>query len=121
MIAIVQLGLGFYVTSLFFIEKEFAEIRSFPHNVAIILYIVTGESADIGLTATLSYYLREIQSKTEFGRTDKMLRLLTIWGLNSGLTMAIAAIVVMIAFLASPNTLLFLTIHLLVSKVYTNW
>jgi len=120
LIATAQLAEGFYVIWVFFTGETFDSLKIPRNNLAIIVYSVASQVDDTCICLALGYYLWRSRSRAGFRRTDRMLKLLTIWTVNSGLMMDVGAFVSMITYLASPNTLLFLAIQLWISKVYTN-
>jgi len=115
-IGIAQMGLGGWVSALMFVEKAFTRIPKF--KPALTLQVSFGIAGDLLIGFTLCYYL--FKSRTGVGRTNQILNTLIIWTVNTGLTMAITETCVLITFLASPYTFVFIAIHFFVSKVYSN-
>jgi len=115
-IGIAQMGVGCWLTALMFIEKSFTTLPRFKPSLS--LQAGFGTAGDILIGLTLCYYL--FRSRTGIGRTNQLLNTLIIWTVNTGLTMAITEVSVLITYLASPRTFVFIAIHFFVSKVYSN-
>ncbi|KAH9950884.1 hypothetical protein B0H21DRAFT_406834 [Amylocystis lapponica] len=70
----------------------------------------------IACTICLQLYL----NRTGFGRTEKMITLLSLYTINSGLMTTFVSLGDMIAYLVAPNTLTFEIFNVTVSKAYAN-
>jgi len=115
-VGITQLALGGWLSAEFFIQKAFVKIPEF--KTGLIFQLSFGIMGDILIGFTLCYYL--FKSRTGVGRTNQLLSTLIIWTVNTGLNMAMSEVCVLATFLASPRTFIFLAVHFLVSKVYSN-
>jgi len=115
-VGITQMGLGSWLSSLLFVEKAFVKIPEYKPALGIQLGF--GITGDFLIGFTLCYYLWK--SRTGTGRTNQMLNTLIIWTVNTGLTMAITEVLVLVTYLASPHTFIFIAIQFFISKVYSN-
>lgn len=79
----------------------------------------SGSIADCIITASLVYYLRD--HKTGFNsRTDSLLDKLTYWTVNCGLLPSVVGVAVIVCFIIMPDNMIYLALHLLLSKLYAN-
>jgi len=73
---------------------------------------------DIIISGTICYQL--YRGRTGFAQTDRILNILTIYTIHTGLLPTLLTLAGLIAYKASPNTLIFDTFQIIVSKAYAN-
>lgn len=113
-----RLTFGCVVTARMFQIKVLARLPD-----AMSAYVGTGMGAgslaDCIITASLVYFLRT--HRTGFSsHTDSLLDKLTYWTVNCGLLPSIVGIAVIICFIIMPDNMIYLALHLLLSKLYAN-
>ncbi|KAM5530902.1 hypothetical protein V8D89_015434 [Ganoderma adspersum] len=79
----------------------------------------SGTLADCIITGTLTFYLQTHKSGYNT-RTDNFVDKITYWTVNTGMLTSIVGIVVIITFSTMPHNMVFLAIHLFLSKLYAN-
>ncbi|KAM5539675.1 hypothetical protein V8D89_006784 [Ganoderma adspersum] len=75
-----------------------------------------GTLADCIITGTLVYYLRKHKSGFNKCFLDKI----TYWTVNNGMLTSIVGLVVILTFSTMPTNMIYLSVHLLLSKLYAN-
>ncbi|KAL7277632.1 hypothetical protein ACG7TL_008559 [Trametes sanguinea] len=76
-----------------------------------------GTLADIIITSSLVYFLREHKSGfNQYVTLDKII----YWTVNNGLLTSVVGLVVIVTFSVMPDNMVFLGVHLLLSKLYAN-
>ncbi|PCH43295.1 MFS general substrate transporter [Wolfiporia cocos MD-104 SS10] len=78
-----------------------------------------GSVADCIITGALVHYLRTHRSGFS-SRTDNLLDKLTYWTVNCGVLTSTVGIAVIICFVSMPDNMIYLALHLLLSKLYAN-
>ncbi|PIL26410.1 hypothetical protein GSI_12167 [Ganoderma sinense ZZ0214-1] len=78
----------------------------------------SGTLADCIITGALTYFLQT--RKSGFNTTDNFVDKITYWTVNTGMLTSIVGIVVIITFSTMPHNMVFLAIHLFLSKLYAN-
>lgn len=79
---------------------------------------VTTSVLDLVVAGTICYQL--YRGRTGFSHTDRMLHLLTIYTIHTGLIPTIISVLDLITYKASPSTLTFELFNIVVSKAYAN-
>ncbi|KAL1940667.1 hypothetical protein VTO73DRAFT_8102 [Trametes versicolor] len=102
---------------------EMLRLKSFSEFVKKFSYVFTlglGTSTglDILITGILCYYLR--QRKSGLARMDHVIGLLTVYTVENGMLTCVTTAVSLVCWLAMPNNLIFLGLHLAISKMYAN-
>ncbi|KAI1795263.1 hypothetical protein LXA43DRAFT_1090915 [Ganoderma leucocontextum] len=77
-----------------------------------------GTLADCIITGSLVYYLRS--HKSGFNDIDTFLDKITYWTVNNGMLTSIVGLVVILTFSTMPTNMVYLSVHLLLSKLYAN-
>ncbi|KAL1940668.1 hypothetical protein VTO73DRAFT_8103 [Trametes versicolor] len=99
--------------------------KSFPLFLAdrgfkgtFLLGVSTSALLDILVTAILCYYLR--QRRSGLARTDRIVDLLTLYTVETGMLTCIVTTASLICWAAMPTTLIFLSLLLSLGKLYAN-
>ncbi|KAA1466889.1 hypothetical protein DENSPDRAFT_58857 [Dentipellis sp. KUC8613] len=116
LLSFAQFGMGFYLTVLCFIEKNFDKLPLYMVPVCVQSVISIG--TDMMISAPLIYYLRK--SMTGRKRTNSVINLLIIWSINTALTIGVNEILQLIMWMIMPTNLIWTVFHLLTAKLYTN-
>ncbi|PBK61095.1 hypothetical protein ARMSODRAFT_1025994 [Armillaria solidipes] len=99
--------------------SDFVELNDISRTIDGSL--ATGATLDIIITLALCYYLLKIRAVTTISRhVFTKLVVVVRFVLISGLATAACSLIILITFLASPDTLVFAGIALLISKLYIN-
>ncbi|KAH9855830.1 hypothetical protein C2E23DRAFT_552397 [Lenzites betulinus] len=103
--------------------SEMLRLKSFSQFVDRYSYVFTlGLSTstllDILITGTLCYYLRQRRSGLE--RMDHVIGMLTLYTVENGMLTCITTAISLVCWLAMPHNLIFLGLHLAISKMYAN-
>ncbi|KAI0640896.1 hypothetical protein C8Q79DRAFT_1014742 [Trametes meyenii] len=108
---------GAVVTAKIFVLKKLALLPvKIPAEVGTGLG--AGTLADCIITGSLVYFLRG--HKSGFNQLDSTLDKITYWAVNNGLLTSIVGIIVIVTFSVMPTNMVFLGVHLLLSKLYAN-
>jgi len=81
-------------------------------------HIGAGVVADLGTAFALGYLLN--RSRTGFERTDGIINVLVAYSINTGLLVALCAIVTLISYVTMPDNFVYLGFYILQSKIYLN-
>ncbi|KAH9476043.1 hypothetical protein JR316_0011612 [Psilocybe cubensis] len=104
------------------IERFEFKIETFPEleKIAPLMYLTfgVGTGSDLSLALALSWLL--YSSRTGFRRTDSLIKVLTLYTVNTGMIVAIDASLGLILYIIMPNNFIFLGFYLLLSKLYVN-
>jgi len=78
-----------------------------------------GSLCDCIITVSLVYYLK--RSRNGFNiRTDSVLDQLAYWTVNCGALTSVVGLAVIFTFIAMPDSMVYIALHLLLSKLYAN-
>ncbi|KAI0363648.1 hypothetical protein BV20DRAFT_975436 [Pilatotrama ljubarskyi] len=99
-----------------FIQVSFTNFQRFSWMVWTILGIAV--TVDLIATGTLTYYLR--RSRTGFKRTDSMVDVLMVYGINTGLSTSVITMTSLICAIAKPASLVYAAILVVGTKMYAN-
>ncbi|OSC97545.1 hypothetical protein PYCCODRAFT_1440062 [Trametes coccinea BRFM310] len=117
-LSMVRLICGSIVTAKIFVLKKLALLPiKIPAEVGTGLG--AGTLADIIITSSLVYFLREHKSGFNH-RLDSTLDKIIYWTVNNGLLTSVVGLVVIVTFSVMPDNMVFLGVHLLLSKLYAN-
>ncbi|KAH9951194.1 hypothetical protein B0H21DRAFT_705847 [Amylocystis lapponica] len=121
-----QVGYVHIIGALSFVQYPSFEQYSAAAEVGI--GIGSGTIADCIITVSLVFYLRK--QRTGFNRvstpivilsrTDSLLDKIAFWTVNNGMLTSIVGIVVVVTLLSMPYNMVYLSVHLLLSKLYAN-
>jgi len=78
-----------------------------------------GTLADFIITVSLVWYLRTHRSGFN-SRTDNLLDKIIFWTVNNGLLTTIVGLIVILTCIIMPYNMIYLAVHLLLSKLYAN-
>ncbi|KAK0489890.1 hypothetical protein EDD18DRAFT_1187348 [Armillaria luteobubalina] len=89
-------------------------------TLSALLYLnfAAGTTSDLSVALALCYYL--YTSRTGFQRTDSLINILMAYTVNTGLVVAVDAMLGIVTYAAMPHNLIFLGFYLLLSKLYLN-
>ncbi|EIW57869.1 uncharacterized protein TRAVEDRAFT_48895 [Trametes versicolor FP-101664 SS1] len=112
------LEMGFCMAAVIesFLKVSFANFEKYPWLIWTILALAV--AVDVVATSTLTYYLR--QSRTGFKRTDSMVDILMVYGINTGLSTSVVTLAALISAIALPNSLIYTAIMVVGTKMYAN-
>ncbi|KAI0636100.1 hypothetical protein C8Q77DRAFT_1251813 [Trametes polyzona] len=99
-----------------FLKVSFANFEKYPWLIWSILAIAV--AVDVVATSTLTYYLH--QSRTGFKRTDSMVDILMVYGINTGLSTSVVTLAALISAIVKPNSLIYTAIMVVGTKMYAN-
>ncbi|KAI0825380.1 hypothetical protein BC628DRAFT_1419341 [Trametes gibbosa] len=102
---------------------EMLQLKSFSQFVDQYSYVFTlGLSTstllDILITGILCYYLR--QRRSGLARMDHVIGVLTLYTIENGMLTCITTAISLVCWVAMPHNLIFLGLHLAISKMYAN-
>ncbi|KAK0445931.1 hypothetical protein EV421DRAFT_1902285 [Armillaria borealis] len=87
---------------------------------AIDAAFATSTGIDFFISFAMCYYLHKSRSITEFSSTNSRLLVLMWFVLMSGLATSACSTVALVTFIVLPNTLVFLGVEFLLTKLYVN-
>ncbi|KAK0243657.1 hypothetical protein EDD85DRAFT_804791 [Armillaria nabsnona] len=89
-------------------------------NWAIDAAFATSTGIDFFISFAMCYYLHKSRSITEFSSTNSRLLVLMWFVLMSGLVTSACSTVALVTYIVLPNTLVFLGVEFLLTKLYVN-
>ncbi|TFK59931.1 hypothetical protein BDN72DRAFT_905413 [Pluteus cervinus] len=101
----------------FFIKKQFSRLHEIT-NVAAMPFAIFAVLSDITIAGALCILLHG--NRTQFKKTNALLNTLIIYAINRCLLTSVVAIVEVIVFCISPNSLWFIAIDFVIGKLYAN-
>ncbi|KAI0776575.1 hypothetical protein BD413DRAFT_610196 [Trametes elegans] len=116
-LSLVRLVFGCYVSIEIFILKNLSTLP-FKLSPYVGTALGAGTLADFIVSGCLVYYLR--RSRTGFRGTDNLVDRIISWTVNNGLLTSIVGMTVIITFSVMPDNMIFLGVHLLLSKRTSN-
>ncbi|KAI0753761.1 hypothetical protein C8Q74DRAFT_1373701 [Fomes fomentarius] len=124
-LSIVRMIFGCYVSAQIFILKN---LETLPFTLSP--YVGTGLSAgtlaDFIVTGSLVYYLRRHKTGFMYVPDPRPMQMLIVadkivfWTLNNGFLTSIVGLTVIVTFSTMPKNMVFLAVHLFLSKLYAN-
>jgi len=112
-----RLIFGTYVTIRIFQIKVLALL--WPEiGVEVGVGLGSGTAADLLITFTLVWYLRGHKGFNV--RTDNLVDRITFWTVNNGVLTSTVGLVVVITMVAMPDNMIYLSFHVILSKLYAN-
>ncbi|PIL26435.1 hypothetical protein GSI_12193 [Ganoderma sinense ZZ0214-1] len=117
MLSVIRLVFGCIVSVKIFQLKD---LEVLPEKITpeVGVGLGAGTLADCIITGTLVYYLRK--HKSGFNNIDTFLDKITYWTVNNGMLTSIVGLVVILTFSTMPTNMVYLSVHLLLSKLYAN-
>ncbi|KAK0207372.1 hypothetical protein IW262DRAFT_663352 [Armillaria fumosa] len=112
------LGAGIYGTYEMYTLSSYLQISKI--KTAIYVVFSTDVAADFFIAATMCYYLHKGREMTGFSSTTKVIVGLMRFAVMSGLTTSACSLFSLIAYIAWPNSLIFLAVHFTLPKLYIN-
>lgn len=102
---------------------EMIRLRSFSQFVDRIGWVFTlglslGAAMDVVIAISLCLYLR--RSRTGFSSMDRIIDSITLYTIENGMLTCITTVVSLICWIAMPYNLIFLGLHLAITKLYAN-
>ncbi|RPD70782.1 hypothetical protein L226DRAFT_513983 [Lentinus tigrinus ALCF2SS1-7] len=102
---------------------EMILLESFEQFVKKYAYVFTlglstSTALDIIITGILCYYLR--QRKSGYDRMDRIINTLTLYTVETGMLTCVTTAVALICWVRMSDNLVFLGLHLAISKLYAN-
>ncbi|GBE84573.1 hypothetical protein BKA93DRAFT_827718 [Sparassis latifolia] len=113
-----RLIFGTIVTVRLFQIRELALV---PHKIGVEVGVGMGAGtlADFIITVSLVWFLRGHRSGFN-SQTDNLLDRIIFWTINNGLLTSIVGLVVILTCIIMPYNMIYLAVHLLLSKLYAN-
>ncbi|KAF8889364.1 hypothetical protein BD779DRAFT_1521127, partial [Infundibulicybe gibba] len=87
-------------------------------SIPVYISFAAGTTSDLSVAITLAYLL--YRSRTGIPRTDSLIKTLMMYSINTGMIVAIDAILCLITYIIMPHNFVFLGFYLLLSKLYLN-
>jgi hypothetical protein len=87
-------------------------------NWAFTMGLTLAASVDVMVTCALGFYLH--RSRTGFANMDGIINTLTLYTVENGALTCLAAITALTCWLTLPHTLIWLSFHFTISKLYAN-
>ncbi|TFK72280.1 hypothetical protein BDN72DRAFT_894949 [Pluteus cervinus] len=110
------LVLGFFITVKILEDLSVATFYRFRY-VSIPQFIV-GAMADIGIAVCLCWYLDK--GKGEYKSTNNIISRLVRYTIATGAATSLLAVACTIAYMAKPQTMIFVSMHFSMGRMYTN-
>ncbi|KAI0829102.1 hypothetical protein BC628DRAFT_1362519 [Trametes gibbosa] len=103
--------------------SEMARLRSFrefvdQYDYVFTIGLSTAASLDVLIATGLCYFLR--RGRSGFTSMDKIVDAITLYTIENGMLTCITTVVSLICWLTMPTNLIFLGLHLAISKLYAN-
>jgi len=115
------LVIGEFVSVLIYFVKasKFTTFSEVPKIVNVSRSInVLGVASDVAIAFTLIFLLQ--RSRTGFKRSETIINRLILFTINTGLLTSMCAIMSLISITVWPNTFIYITFFLCLSKLYSN-
>ncbi|PBK91922.1 hypothetical protein ARMGADRAFT_192839 [Armillaria gallica] len=111
-------GTGIYVIYDTYTLSSFFDIPTISTSIYIVFSTLAG--ADFFIAATMCYYLHKGRSMTGFAGTLKIIIGLMRLVVISGLATSACSLFTLVAYIAWPNSLIFLAVDFILPKLYIN-
>jgi len=108
-------GLG--SAAFLFTKKKFVQFGG-GHHWHVAVWMASGLVCDILITVPIAWSL--YKTRTGFRTTDRLTARLAVWIINTGALTAALALSVLILFLIRPETLIYVSLHLILASIYSN-
>lgn len=115
-LALGGLGCGICLGSLMYTLPRFSDVVNYLP--VITCWQACSTACDIVITFSVSWALWN--SKTGFKSTDRLIGKLMVWTINTGALTSILALINIVSFLTTRDTLIYLAAHFILTKLYTN-
>ncbi|KAK0488408.1 hypothetical protein IW261DRAFT_347013 [Armillaria novae-zelandiae] len=113
-----SLGTGIYVIYDTYTISSFFDLPTISTSIYIVFSTLA--AADFFIATTMCYYLHKGRSMTGFSGTLKIIVGLMRLVVISGLATSACSLLTLVAFIAWPNSLIFLAIDFILPKLYIN-
>ncbi|KAK0457251.1 uncharacterized protein EV420DRAFT_515083 [Desarmillaria tabescens] len=113
-----SLATGIYVIYDTYTLSSFFQISTISTSIYVVFSTLAG--ADFIIATTMCYYLRRGASRTNFFDTTKIIVGLMRLVVISGLATSACSLFVLIAYIAWPNSLIFIAVDFILPKLYIN-
>ncbi|PBK64472.1 hypothetical protein ARMSODRAFT_961977 [Armillaria solidipes] len=115
---LVALGNGIFSVYAAYFVSDFKALPGVEVSISIITAIPV--FSDFVIALSMCYYLHKSRQASGFSKTSDMLLGMMRLGVISGLATSTCSLLILITYLAWPNTLIFSSIDLILPKLYIN-
>ncbi|KAK0482891.1 hypothetical protein EDD18DRAFT_1200926 [Armillaria luteobubalina] len=114
----ISLGAGLYMVHGIFVTLNFSHISGV--KTPIYTFFCTVAASDFVIALMMCYYLHKSRAATNFPTTASLLLGLMRLVVVSGLATSVCSLIILIAFIVWPDTLIFIGIGFILPKLYVN-
>ncbi|KAK0445942.1 hypothetical protein EV421DRAFT_1902293 [Armillaria borealis] len=118
LVVAISLGAGLYMVHGIFVTLNFSHISGV--KTPIYTFFSTVAASDFVIALMMCYYLHKSRAATNFSTTASLLLGLMRLVVVSGLATSVCSLIILIAFIAWPETLIFIGIGFILPKLYVN-
>ncbi|KAL1949865.1 hypothetical protein VTO73DRAFT_8746 [Trametes versicolor] len=116
LLLLAEVGFSLAATIESFVQVSFEKFFAFQWLIWVVLAVAL--LVDLVATSILTFYLR--RSRTGFKRTDSMVDVLMVYGINTGLSTSVLTLAALICSIAASHTLIWAAITVPATKMYAN-